>query len=319
MIFRSDTAMAGRQQSSMALLASVMLGLVAAGLIVWRAPSSQRAAVLLTRCNSDGCVQFDSAKKIVGHINPGLKRRRQAQNTVRLGMLGSVGEGDLENDEGVLFAAGAHTHKQTHPDYWIDEKHDLNGKKLDGESKFAPGWWSKGRSKMNRPYVVWGSRYAGESGEFEHADDVKLTKYGVNVEGRESDYKFLPIPSLDKSEYNFEHATGYVPPTDAKLAEKAEQDSAKKLRDAGVLIDGSPLAEPKRKHEVRKFDGMGDMQVNAKKPCVYKRVDEVGGLQRQTPYFNDVGGEETLEKAGVNVHGEMHTEELDAASRACEE
>eukprot|EP00961_Rhodomonas_salina_P194317 2623821-Rhodomonas_salina.1 len=26
---------------------------------------------------------------------------------------------------------------------------------------------------------------------------------------------------------------GYVPPTDAKLAEKAEQDSAKKLRDAG--------------------------------------------------------------------------------------
>ena len=89
-----------------------------------------------------------------------------------------------------------------HEHYYYDKAHDDNGRAYTGNNADAPEWWPKGRNHQRRPYVVWGSRYAGEPWADEHKDDTALIKAGVNVEGHRDIYRGLPLPWYDNTQWD---------------------------------------------------------------------------------------------------------------------
>lgn len=88
----------------------------------------------------------------------------------------------------------AHDSSNEHDKYYYDNDHDNNGKLLKGGNEDAPDWWQKGKARQRRPYVTWGSRYAGELEKDEHKDDTRLVKAGVNVESHRDFFRGMPLP-----------------------------------------------------------------------------------------------------------------------------
>ena len=87
-----------------------------------------------------------------------------------------------------------HGSSYEHDRYYYDDDHDNNGRLLEGGNEDAPSWWQKGKASQRRPYVTWGSRYAGELEKDEHKDDTRLVNAGVNVESRRDFFRGMPLP-----------------------------------------------------------------------------------------------------------------------------
>jgi len=192
----------------------------------------------------------------------------------------------------------------THEKYYYDEHHDDNGRALTGGNTNAPDWWEKGKDHERRPYVVWGSRYVGESSADEHKDDSDLVKAGVNVEGRRNSYRAVPFPWLDNTEWDHDKQQGRDPPKSPYQFQVRDEASSKVLREHGVMVNRDPFVS-------ERDQGTQD-KVVTRRPCTYRYVDGVAGMQTHTPYFTDPNYHKSgkasryrLEKAGVLLSADL--------------
>jgi len=195
------------------------------------------------------------------------------------------------------------------PPYYYDQTHGVNGKLLNGKNQDAPAWWPKGRDHNARPFVTWGSRYEGEPYEDEHRDDRALVRAGVNVEGESNVIKVLPLPWYDSTQWDHDLQQAVDPPKSPDAFRLRDAKSSATLTKAGVVVSRDPFVSEKEQ-------GHSD-KVVVRRPCTYRYVDGVAGMQTHTPYFLDpnalssqTASKYKLEKAGVLLSSNLFDKAL---------